>query len=103
MTKLKRRKKKKVVLKRRVKKKLDQLEQWFKIIEKTTLAWYGVIENAECLKCGGVAKAMIRTGSLRFCMNCFQEEFDANSETRDKDAYYKWMEYEHKRWEEELL
>jgi hypothetical protein len=106
--KLKRRKpgKGKVKLKRREKKvltKSEVLEKFFKIIENNTTAWYGIFENAECLKCGAVAKGMIRVGSMKFCFNCFQEEFGLNLVERDKVVYDKWLEYQHKRWEEELL
>jgi hypothetical protein len=79
------------------------LAEFFKVIENSTTAWYGVIENCECLKCGAVAKGMIRVGSMKFCIKCFNEEFDANAVERDVEVYHKWMEYEHKRWEEELL
>lgn len=106
--KLKRRKpgKSKPKLKRREKKvltKVEALEKFFKIVEKSTTAWYGIIENCECLKCGAVAKGMIRVGAMKFCFKCFQQEFDANAVERDRVVYDKWQDYQHKRWEEDLL
>ncbi len=102
--KLKRRKKKAAVkLKRR--KKVDKrsdFEIFCDMIMTSTTSWYGMLENRECLKCGAVAKGMVRVGCLSFCIPCFNKEFDGNKVERDTKAYSKWLAYQDKVWEKEL-
>ena len=68
---------------------------------KKTFPWYNYHENASCLSCDHVAKSMIRTGSIIFCVDCFTSIFDAKAESRDRNIYKKWLDIQTDKWDKE--
>ena len=49
--------------------------------------------NADCVKCGGVYKNMIRVGAFVMCSTCFKEEFGTTDPVRqERDNYLKWLD-----------
>ena len=81
----------------------EQLFDIWKILtQRKYTSWFSGHTNADCICCRQVAKEMIRTGSLIFCVHCFNAFFDANAEMRNKEQYSKWLEVQKEQWEKEL-
>lgn len=55
-----------------------------------------IYHNATCLKCGAIAKEMIRIGCIVMCNKCCTEEFKhpfpIESGTKDYEVYRKWVD-----------
>jgi hypothetical protein len=60
-----------------------------------------MIYNNSCLCCGKIHEAMVKIGSMAFCLACFHKEFFSdptvyNTETAevniDSEVYQKWLE-----------